>query len=373
MPATAIKPKKVLVIDDGATVLAWVSRVLKGAGYLVATRDQPIGTGAAIVREQPDLVLVDVEMPTLNGDELVLGVKKHEAGQRIPIVLHSSLSATELESRARACGADGYIQKTPNENDFIRQVTALIARAANPALEVKKDDPFAVVLAAISDGNQGLVKLVLTEFPELTLVWVHDDGEAAAALEAGRAFAFVVLSLGAGQRIESLRTLAGTNRATCPPVILFGPPADLPAMQAASRAGVTHYLPLPSPAHAFREAVREVLDSPDPVASGSTQRRRPRLRVPVVLDYVGETTFTCTTWDLCELGAFLCTEHLAKPGYSAVLRLRLPGCANPLEIACHVVHNRPEAVGVYPQGMGVSFDGASPEARAQLAAALTLR
>jgi DNA-binding response OmpR family regulator len=116
-----VKTRKIFVVDDSRTQLQWVTAVLEDSSYEVITRQQSIGTGAAILREAPDLVLLDVMMPGLTGDHIVSSLRKY-ADSPMRIVLHSSLSAQELEAKADACGADGFICKTTNPVLFLRQV-----------------------------------------------------------------------------------------------------------------------------------------------------------------------------------------------------------------------------------------------------------
>ena len=112
--------RKILIIDDSATVIAWVKKVLGEAGYQVSARNVAIGSAAAILRENPDLVLMDIKMPALNGDEIVRDFRKGKFGKNSRLILHSSLSLDELARRAKECEADGFIQKTNDQRKFIR-------------------------------------------------------------------------------------------------------------------------------------------------------------------------------------------------------------------------------------------------------------
>jgi CheY-like chemotaxis protein len=98
---------KVMVVDDDATTLEVTSVMLEQRGYEVVRRDSALGTTMAILRERPEVVLLDVHMPGLTGDRLAELVTPRK-GKRAPLViLHSGSNRAELEQLATRCGAAG--------------------------------------------------------------------------------------------------------------------------------------------------------------------------------------------------------------------------------------------------------------------------
>jgi DNA-binding NtrC family response regulator len=120
----------ILIVDDSDLTLDRVRAVLERAGHRVVTVNSPFGTSAAIVREKPDLVLIDVAMPALSGDVLVSIARRRTASEATKIVLHSGRSVVELSATATACGANGFIQKTADPVAFLHQVEGFLASAA---------------------------------------------------------------------------------------------------------------------------------------------------------------------------------------------------------------------------------------------------
>jgi CheY-like chemotaxis protein len=116
------KPQCVLIIDDSEVVLDTARIILEEAGYRVVTLDNPLVMGKAVRTESPDLVLIDVNMPALTGDHVVEIARRHGLTGHIPVVLHSDMPVSDLEERARRCGASGFIQKTSDEAKFLEQV-----------------------------------------------------------------------------------------------------------------------------------------------------------------------------------------------------------------------------------------------------------
>ena len=104
-------PKKILVIDDEEPVRRLLSKVLEKCGYQVVTAD---GGRAGIVRaftERPDLILVDLVMPGMNGRETIGGIKSDPATEHIPVIVLTAESTKENILEARAMGARSVVAK----------------------------------------------------------------------------------------------------------------------------------------------------------------------------------------------------------------------------------------------------------------------
>lgn len=100
--------KTVLVVDDDPDLLSLVAMVLEGEGYQVETaRDGREGLDA-IARRMPDLILLDMKMPIMNGWEFAREFKSKYNG-RAPIVVITAY--TDAKKRAEEIGADGWIGK----------------------------------------------------------------------------------------------------------------------------------------------------------------------------------------------------------------------------------------------------------------------
>ena len=118
----------VLIVDDDPIVLEVTRERLEGAGYEVHTREEALGTSQWTAEFQPDIVLLDVNMPALAGPELAQLLKKRRATKDVAIILYSSLESAELQSKLRATGAVGAIQKTGDERRFLEDFERLAAR-----------------------------------------------------------------------------------------------------------------------------------------------------------------------------------------------------------------------------------------------------
>jgi CheY-like chemotaxis protein len=118
----------ILIIDDDRTVLETSASMLRSRGYGVVTWSNTLGRLGAMVEAQPDLVLLDVNMPLVPGDELLALIRDTPALSHIPVVLFSSNDETELRRLARRSGAAGYIPKSELGGDFAGRVAGFLAR-----------------------------------------------------------------------------------------------------------------------------------------------------------------------------------------------------------------------------------------------------
>jgi CheY-like chemotaxis protein len=112
----------IVVIDDDEVCLAATSEILEQAGYRVLTRSRPTGCVAMILQEKPDLVLVDVCMPTIPGDTLVKMLRAAAPRANTTLLLHSVLDEPLLRAKARAAGAHGHVKKGPSPRPLLKAV-----------------------------------------------------------------------------------------------------------------------------------------------------------------------------------------------------------------------------------------------------------
>lgn len=79
--------KKVLIVDDEPDAVDFTKEVLEGEGYTVVTASDGSKGLAAMRRENPDLVVLDVQMPDMDGFEVFQAMKKDESLKAIPVVM----------------------------------------------------------------------------------------------------------------------------------------------------------------------------------------------------------------------------------------------------------------------------------------------
>jgi len=103
--------KKILAVDDSKTMRDMVSFTLKGAGYDVLVADDGVNALSALVGEEVDLIITDVNMPNMNGIELVQKLRGDPRFRATPILILTTESDDSLKQQGRAAGATGWIVK----------------------------------------------------------------------------------------------------------------------------------------------------------------------------------------------------------------------------------------------------------------------
>lgn len=103
--------KTVLVVDDSPTVRKLVAMTLEKRGFTVVSAFDGVAAIKEIATHNPDLILMDVTMPRLDGYQLCKLVKKHEATRHIPVIMLSGKDGMFDRLRGRLVGCSGYISK----------------------------------------------------------------------------------------------------------------------------------------------------------------------------------------------------------------------------------------------------------------------
>src|SRR3989338_12116 len=127
--------KKVLVIDDDQGTLELLKGILEKAGYAVLfAKDGQEGL-SKVSQEKPQLIILDVLMPTLDGFGFLKELKKDKEASRIPVVILTVRK--NMEDSFLAMGADVFIPKPVDTEDFLAQISALSLRP--PPLSTKQE------------------------------------------------------------------------------------------------------------------------------------------------------------------------------------------------------------------------------------------
>ena len=120
---------RILVIEDNRTNLSLVEFLLQKAGHLVVTAADA-ESGLTIARAtQPDLVLMDIHLPGMDGLHATALLKADPATHHIPVIALTALAMSGDEARIRAAGCDGYIAKPMHYPEFLATVAAQLAAA----------------------------------------------------------------------------------------------------------------------------------------------------------------------------------------------------------------------------------------------------
>src|SRR6516225_7324291 len=120
-----------LIVDDDQFANTLVQFVLNKEGYEVETTDNPRGALRMIQKRVPDLLIIDVMMPYLNGFEFATHLRKE--GYETPIIFMTAQDAIESKLQGFNIGADDYICKPFNHQELVARVQAVIRRVKHNA------------------------------------------------------------------------------------------------------------------------------------------------------------------------------------------------------------------------------------------------
>ena len=120
---------KVLVVEDNPAHMTLAVVLLESAGHTVLSATDA-EAGLSLAREEhPDLIVMDIQLPGMDGLEATTLLKRDGATRAIPVIALTALTMKDDVERIRAAGCDAYGTKPMRNQDFLAGVAAQLARA----------------------------------------------------------------------------------------------------------------------------------------------------------------------------------------------------------------------------------------------------
>ncbi len=119
--------KKILLVDDSSTVLLFEKMVLSKEPYDVLVANDGVEGLEKALSDRPDLILMDVVMPRMDGLEACRRIRARGEIARIPIILVTTRGEADAIARGRAAGCSDYVVKPIDPGELLSKVRALIA------------------------------------------------------------------------------------------------------------------------------------------------------------------------------------------------------------------------------------------------------
>jgi two-component system, chemotaxis family, chemotaxis protein CheY len=124
----------VLVVEDSATMRGFVTAALEAAGpYAVTQAESGFHALKILPRGRYDLIITDINMPDINGLELIGYVKSNPTYRDIPLIIVSTEKTEEDKKRGLTLGAAGYLVKPFRKEELMGMVTKVLEAAARNA------------------------------------------------------------------------------------------------------------------------------------------------------------------------------------------------------------------------------------------------
>ena len=114
--------KRILVIEDNETNMYLIGFILRKNGYeVIEARSGEEGVELTI-KDKPDLVIMDIQLPGIDGLEATKRIRESEADGEIPIIALTSYAMAGDKEKALKAGCTGYIEKPINPDTFIGEI-----------------------------------------------------------------------------------------------------------------------------------------------------------------------------------------------------------------------------------------------------------
>src|SRR5262247_2122861 len=124
--------KRILIVEDQEDNRAILRAVLSRAGYDLIEAFNGEDAVRLAQNEQPDLILMDIQLPGIDGYEATRRIRAIPALSKVPIIAVTSYALSGDEAKTRAAGCDGYVAKPFSPRQLLAKVREYLPDVANP-------------------------------------------------------------------------------------------------------------------------------------------------------------------------------------------------------------------------------------------------
>jgi two-component system, cell cycle response regulator DivK len=119
--------KRILVVEDQEDNRQILRDLLGNAGYELTEAENGEEAIAAVAKRPPDLILMDIQLPVMDGYEATRRIRTNPDLKSVPIIAVTSYALTGDEDKARAAGCNGYVSKPYSPRDLLAKVRSYLA------------------------------------------------------------------------------------------------------------------------------------------------------------------------------------------------------------------------------------------------------
>src|SRR4030043_1895956 len=128
--------EKILIVDDDLDTLRLVGLMLQHQGYRIIAPSRVIQAIALSQGDKPDMVLLDIMMPDMDGYEVARKMRSDPATSSIPIIMFTAKTQVDDKVEGFEAGADDYLTKPTQPRELFAHVKAVLARGKKPPTPV---------------------------------------------------------------------------------------------------------------------------------------------------------------------------------------------------------------------------------------------
>ncbi len=114
--------RKILIVEDNEKNMYLMNFILTKSGYEIVKAETGEKGVELAVKEKPDLIIMDIQLPGIDGLEAVKRIRESEADGRIPIIAITSYAMAGDKERVLNAGCTGYIEKPINPETFLAEI-----------------------------------------------------------------------------------------------------------------------------------------------------------------------------------------------------------------------------------------------------------
>ena len=115
-----------LIIEDNADNMVLITRLLEKAGYQTLHAWTGLEGVAKAIADAPDFIILDIQLPDVDGLEALRRIRAHEAARAIPVIAMTSYAMSGDREKLLAAGCDGYIEKPIDPKWVIGQIQEVL-------------------------------------------------------------------------------------------------------------------------------------------------------------------------------------------------------------------------------------------------------
>ena len=123
---------KILIVEDNRNNMYLISYILKNKGYQIIEADTGEKGVELTIKEKPDLILMDIQLPGMDGLETTKKIRSSQADGKIPIIALTSYAMTGDREKALQAGCTGYIEKPINPDTILSEIEKYLKNTEHP-------------------------------------------------------------------------------------------------------------------------------------------------------------------------------------------------------------------------------------------------